>query len=159
MQILLFILPSAPRDPPMEVTAMATSPVSILIRWGRVPCINRNSNITGYTVRYSTGGGSTVSVSVSGTGYSERTYIATLLVPSTRYSIQVAAVTSTGVTGPFSTTVSETTSPPRSESVTMHVYTVVIWLTQDLHILTHRCSCFKWCYHSKPWFHTLGQYW
>ena len=96
---------------------MATSPVSILIRWGRVPCINRNSNITGYTVHYSTGGGSTVSVSVSGTGPSERTYTATLLVPSTSYSIQVAAVTSTGVTGPFSTTVNETTSPPQRESM------------------------------------------
>ena len=96
---------------------MATSPVSILIRWGRVPCINRNSNITGYIVRYSTYYGSTVSVSVSGTGQIERTYTATLLAPSTNYSIQVAAVTSTGVTGPFSSTVTEVTSPPRSESV------------------------------------------
>ena len=96
---------------------MVTSSVSIIIRWGRVPCINRNSIITGYTVHYSTGGGSTVSVSVSGTGQSERTYTATLLAPSTSYSIQVAAVTSTGVTGPFSTTVTETTPPPRSESV------------------------------------------
>ena len=58
-----------------------------------------------------------MSVSVSGTGQSEKTYTATPLVPSTSYSIQVAAVTSTGVTGPFSTTVTETTSPPRSESV------------------------------------------
>ena len=96
---------------------MATSPVSILIQWSRVPCINRNSNITGYTVRYSTSGGSTVNVSVSGTGQSERTYTATPLAPNTSYSIQVAAVTSTGVTGPFSITVSETTPPPRSESV------------------------------------------
>ena len=96
---------------------MATSPVSIISQWGRVPCINRNSNITGYTVRYSTDGGSTVSVSVSGTGQSERTYTATLLAPSTNYSIQVAAVTSTGATGPFSITVNETTPPPISESV------------------------------------------
>ena len=150
----------------MEVTAMATSPVSILIRWSRVPCINRNSNITGYTVRYSTGGGSPVSVSVFGTGQSERTYTATLLAPSTSYSIQVAAVTSTGVTGPFSTTVTETTPPPQSESVrycwlriSVHdskLITKCISLTEDLHILTHRCSCFTWCYHSKPWFHTIA---
>ena len=148
---------------------MATSPVSILIRWGRVPCIHHDSNITGYTVHYSTGGGSTVDVSVSGTGQSERTYTATLLAPATSYSIQVAAVTSTGVTGPFSTTVTETTSPPRSESVRycwlrmcMHcskLMTKCISLTEDLNFLTHRCSCFKWCYHSEPWFHTLGQYW
>ena len=115
---LLFSNPhAAPGDPPTDVTVMTTSPVSILIRWGRVPCINRNSNITGYTVHYSRGGGSTESVSVSGTGQSERTYTATRLVPSTSYSIQVAAVTSTGATGPFSSTVTETTSPPRSESV------------------------------------------
>ena len=110
---------------------MATNPVTIIIRWGPVPCIKRNSNIKGYTVRYSRGGGSTVSVSVSGTGQSERTYTATLLVRSTSYSIQVAAVTSTGVTGPFSTTVTETTSPPRSESVRY------IPLTEDL------CACDK----------------
>ena len=96
---------------------MATSPVSILIRWGRVPCVNRNSNITRYAVRYSTGYGSPMSVSVSGTDQNERTYTATLLAPSTSYFIQVAAVTSTGATGPFSITVNETTSPPRSESV------------------------------------------
>ena len=113
---LNFFQPPAPGDPPTEVTATTTSPVSILIRWNRVPCIDRNSNITGYTVRYSTGRGSTVNVSVSGTDQSERTYTATPLAPSTSYSIQVAAVTSTGVTGPFSTTVTETT-PPQSESV------------------------------------------
>ena len=108
---------SAPGDSPIEITAIATSPVSVIIQWGRVPCINRNSDITGYIVRYSRGGGSTESVFVSGTDQSERTYTATLLAPSTSYSIQVAAVTSTGVTGPFSTTITETTSPPISESV------------------------------------------
>ena len=110
---------------------MATSPVGILIRWGRVPCINRNSNITGYIVRYSRGGGSTVSVSVSGTDQSERTYTATPLEFNTNYSIQVAAVTSTGAIGPFSTTITGTTSPPRSESVRY------IPLTEDL------CACGK----------------
>ena len=96
---------------------MAINPVSIVIQWGHVLCINRNSNITGYTVRYSTGDGSIVNVSVSGTGQSERTYTATPLVPFTSYSIQVEAVTSTGVTGPFSINVTETSPPPRSESV------------------------------------------
>ena len=99
----------------MDLTALATNPVSIIIQWGRVPCINRNSNITGYMVRYSTGGSSTVDVSVSGTGQSDRVYTATLLAPNTSYSIQVAAVTSTGVTGPFSATVTEKTLPPEGE--------------------------------------------
>ena len=97
---------------------MAINPVSILIRWGRVPCINRNSNITGYIVTVNRmSDGTAMNVSVSGTDLSERTYTATRLAPSTNYSIHVAAVTSTAVTGPFSTTVTETTSPPRSESV------------------------------------------
>ena len=105
---------------------MTTNPVTIIVQWGPVPCINRNSDITGYTVHYSTDDvmivyytrdGGSKNVFVSGTDQSERTYTATLLAPSTNYSIQVAAVTSTGVTGPFSTTVTETTSPPRSESV------------------------------------------
>ena len=96
---------------------MAINPFSILIRWGRVPCINRNSNITGYIIVNRMNNGTTMNVSVSGTDLSERTYTATLLAFNTSYSIQVAAVTSTGVTGPFSTTVTETTLPPRSESV------------------------------------------
>ena len=95
---------------------MATNPDSIIIRWGRVPCINRNSNITGYMVRYSTGGGSTVDASVSGTDQSDRTYTATLLAPNASYSIQVAAVTSTGAIGPFSTTISEEMLCPKSEA-------------------------------------------
>ena len=86
---------------------MATSPVSIIVRWERVPCINRNSNITGYIVRYSTGGGSTVNVSVFGTDQSDRICTVTLLAPSASYSIQVAAVTSSGTTGPFSATITE----------------------------------------------------
>ena len=96
---------------------MVINPVSILIRWGRVPCINRNSNITGYIVVNRMSDGTAMNVFVSGTDLSERTYTATLLAFNNRYSIHVAAVTSTGVTGPFSTTVTETTSPLRSESV------------------------------------------
>ena len=115
---LLFSNPhAAPDEPPTEVTATAINPVSILIRWGRVPCINRNSNITGYIVVNRMSDGTAMNVSVSGTDLSERTYTVTPLAFNTSYSIQVAAVTSTGVTGPFSTTVTETTSPPRSESV------------------------------------------
>ena len=100
----------------MEVTAFATNSDSINIRWGRVPCMNRNSNITGYMVRYSTGGGSTVDASVSGTEKSDRTYTATLQAPNGSYSIQVAAVTSAGAIGPFSTTITEKMLPPKSEA-------------------------------------------
>ena len=53
-------------------------------------------------MRYSTGGGSTVDVSVSGTGQSDRTYTASWLAPNASYSIQVAAVNSAGAIGPLS---------------------------------------------------------
>ena len=113
---LYYLQPSAPGDSPLEVRALATSPISITIRWGRVPCINRNSNITGYMVRYSKDGGRTVDVSVSGTGQSDRICTPTLLTPNTSYSIQVAGVSSTGAVGPFSTTITETTLPPECEA-------------------------------------------
>ena len=113
---LFFLQLSAPGDQPLEVTALATSPVSIIIRWARVPCIHRNSNITGYMVRYSKNGGSTVDVSVSGTGQSDRICTPTLLAPNASYSIQVAAVNDTGAIGPFSTTVTEKTLPPECEA-------------------------------------------
>ena len=111
---LFFFQHLAPDGSPMDVTTLATSPVSIIIRWDRVPCINRNSNITGYVVRYSENGGSTVDVTVSGTGQSDRIYTATRLAPNTSYSIQAAAVNSTGEIGPFSTTVTVKTLPPES---------------------------------------------
>ena len=143
---------------------MAISPVSILIRWGRVPCINRNSNITGYIVVNRTSDGTAMNVSVSGTDLSERTYTATPLAFNTSYFIEIAAVTNTGVTGSFSATVTETTSPPISESVIcVHVVydnlMMHLSVTEDLHLLTHRCSGFERCYHPKPWFCTLEQYW
>ena len=75
---------------------------SITVQWGRVSCIDRNSEITGYTVRYGqTGSTTTVMESVSGT--SDRMFTASGLIPLTDYSFEVAAVSSEGATGPFST--------------------------------------------------------
>ena len=163
---LFFFQHSAPDGSPMNVNALAISPVSIIIRWDRVPCINRNSDITGYIVRYSKDGGSTVDVSVSGTGQSDRTYTASWLAPNTSYSIQVAAVNSTGEIGPFSTTVTVKTLPPESKILqfcmvaSLHVkVNVPNEVTKNLHIFTYRCFCFEWCCHSKPWFCCFGQYW
>ena len=65
-------------------------------------CIDRNSEISGYTVRYGPVGGTAANDSVSGTNH--RAYTAVGLTPSTNYSIEVAAVNSDGV-GPFSSTI------------------------------------------------------
>ena len=76
---------------------------SITVQWGRVSCIDRNSEITGYTVRYGqTGSTTTVMESVSGTSDSDRMFTASGLIPRTNYTFEVAAVSSEG-TGPFST--------------------------------------------------------
>ena len=66
------------------------NPTTITVQWGPVNCVHRNGEITGYSVRYS-GGGSTQTMSVS-----ERETTIQDLMPSTTYSIEVAAVTSAG---------------------------------------------------------------
>ena len=77
---------------------------SITVQWGRVSCIDRNSEITGYTVQYGqTGSTTTVMESVSGTSDSDRMFTASGLIPRTSYTFEVAAVSSEGTTGPFST--------------------------------------------------------
>ena len=69
-------------------------------------------------MRYSKDGGSAEDVSVFGTGQSDRICTPTLLAPNTSYSIQVAAVTSSGTTGPFSAAIAEKTLPPEGEAHT-----------------------------------------
>ena len=62
--------------------------------------VSRNGDITGYSVQYGeVGSGSTQTMPVSGGSATEATISG--LMPSTTYSIQVAAETSAG-TGPYS---------------------------------------------------------
>ena len=69
---------------------------SITVEWGEVNCIDRNGDITGYSVRYGVqGSGSTQTRDVSG-GATRQTTILDLS-SSTTYSIQVAAVNSAGI--------------------------------------------------------------
>ena len=66
---------------------------SITVQWGAVDCIHHNGDITGYSVQYGAqGSGSTQTRDVSIT---EATISS--LMPSTTYSIQVAAVNSAGI--------------------------------------------------------------
>ena len=68
---------------------------SISVQWGPVDCIHRNGNITGYSVQYVVvGNGSPQTVNVPGGGTYETTI--TGLMPSTTYSIEVAAVNGAG---------------------------------------------------------------
>ena len=90
---------TAPSAAPSNVRATSTSS-SITVQWGMVPCIHRNGEITGYSVRYGEmGSESTQNVSVSGDDVTEITISG--LAPNTRYEVSVAAVNIEG-TGNFS---------------------------------------------------------
>ena len=70
--------------------------------WNGVECIERNTKITGFTVRYDPpSSDGTDEVSASGYGFSGGSVTLTRLSPSTSYSIEVAADSDKGC-GPFS---------------------------------------------------------
>ena len=89
----------------MALTDVTSS--TITVQWGEVPCIHQNGDITGYSVRYVVeGSGNTpLTMAVDGASVNETTIGD--LIPSTTYSIQVAAVNSEG-TGVYS-------SPPANQ--------------------------------------------
>ena len=95
-------IPPAPSAPPTSVSVSEVTTSSITVQWGPVDCIHRNGDITGYSVRY---GSETVSVSGDSSG---GMYVISGLMPSTTYSIEVAAETSVG-TGPYSTAINQLT--------------------------------------------------
>ena len=97
----MFLTLLVPSTVPQAVTATVTGPTIVFVSWKRVDCIDRNSEISGYTVRYGPVGGTAVNTSV----FTHQTYTADGLTPSTNYSIEVAAVNSDGGVGPFSSPV------------------------------------------------------
>ena len=87
----------APSAMPSSITNLDTTDTSITVQWGAVPCIDRNGNITNYSVRYGVEGNSENSITVLVTGTAlGGTYQITGLEPVTVYDIGVAAVTSAG---------------------------------------------------------------
>ena len=99
-------IPPAPSAPPTSVSVSALNSTAITVQWEAVPCIDRNGDITGYSVRY---GSETVSVSGDSSG---GMYVISGLMPSTTYSIQVAAETSAG-TGTYSAAINQLTDGKR----------------------------------------------
>ena len=91
----------------------SVNPSSITVQWDCVDCIDRNSEITGYTVRYQNGG-TTVMESVLGTSASDTVFTASGLIPRTSYTFEVAAVSNEG-TGPFSTDTTVETAVPEGK--------------------------------------------
>ena len=96
-------IPPAPSAAPTSVRISDGTSSNITVQWGAVDCIDRNGDITGYSVRYGVQGNrNTQYLNVSGGSITEATISS--LMPSTTYSIQVAAVNSAGI-GVYSGTV------------------------------------------------------
>ena len=87
---------SAPSAPPNSVSASGDTSSSITVQWGPVYCINRNGDITGYSVRYGVeGSGSTQTMNVSGGATGGATISG--LDSDTTYFIEVAGENSAGI--------------------------------------------------------------
>ena len=81
-------IPPAPSAPPTSVSVPDVTPSSITVQWGPVDCIDRNGDITGYTVRVRASGEAERTVSVD-ESVNETTV--TGLTPFTEYTVSVAA--------------------------------------------------------------------
>ena len=92
--------PPAPSAPPTSVSTSDVTSSSITVQWGPVDCIDRNGDITGYSVRYGVQGNvSPQTMNVSGGAATELNVSG--LNPASNYSIEVAAVNIAG-TGMYS---------------------------------------------------------
>ena len=101
----------APSGGPQSLRGVETTSTDVAIAWDAVNCIERNSIITGYVVRFTPPSISgNESVMVAGTGNAGGMVTIDGLTPSTQYSIQVAAVNSDGSAGVFSTALSVQTA-------------------------------------------------
>ena len=105
---ILMAFPPAPSATPTSVSVSEVTTSSITIQWGVVDCIHRNGNITGYSVRYKVEGSGNPQIKDDIGGGATQTIIHGLM-PSTTYSIEVAAVNS-AATGDYSHVIIEKTA-------------------------------------------------
>ena len=92
----IFSLSTVPSAPPAGLTAFNVAPTSFSVQWENVPCIQRNGDITGYSVRYGVlgnGGMETLTMVVPDVLMTNLTGLA----PDTSYLVQVAGVNGQGV--------------------------------------------------------------
>ena len=90
---------TVPTGAPDGVSEGPVTVNSITVQWGEVPCMDRNGEITVYTVEVTLSGMVVATENVN--DGSARRGTVSGLTPSTEYTVTVAAVNSAG-TGPFS---------------------------------------------------------
>ena len=98
---------TAPSAAPTTLHVSVANSTAITVQWEMVPCIHRNGDITGYSVRYTGGGSMPQNMSVSGDSSGGMVTISGLS-PATMYTVEVAAVNSAD-TGAYSSPVMVTT--------------------------------------------------
>ena len=91
---------TAPTEPPRDVTPSTTSR-SVSVSWSTIECIERNGEITDYTVVFQEVGGMMITGTINAMA---RTFTANGLTPYTNYTFRVAGVNSID-TGPFTSTI------------------------------------------------------
>ena len=93
---VLFPLSPVPSAPPAGLTVFDVPPASFSVQWENVPCIQRNGDITGYSVRYGVlGNGGMETPTMVGSDILMTNLMG--LVPDTSYLVQVAGVNGQGV--------------------------------------------------------------
>ena len=104
---VLFLLITAPSEPPSQLSATNTTQTTISFRWSKPCCGQRNGKIMGYSYRLrNLTGGMVAQNMITSTALSIKN-----LTPLTKYSFSVAAKTVEGV-GPFSENVIVSTTSP-----------------------------------------------
>ena len=105
LMVVVVVTNVAPSGSPSSIMFSSTTLTSISVQWGEVPCEDRNGEITGSIVEYSS-----TSPSHSGTqtvsGADTRTAVLGGLLPSTTYTFTVraqGAPTTASVSGRHST--------------------------------------------------------
>ncbi|CAI8031727.1 Receptor-type tyrosine-protein phosphatase F, partial [Geodia barretti] len=106
---------AAPSGSPASITVGTLTANSVTLQWGEVACLERNGEITGYTVTAANSDG--VVKGTSSVNVDARQATISGLTPSTQYTVSVAAVNGAG-TGPVTALPVETEGPPPPTGVT-----------------------------------------
>ena len=78
----------APSSGPTSLRAMSVTSTSITIAWDNIPCMDRNTNITGYSVNYFAEVNDFLTMKVE--FVMETLYMATGLLPRIKYNFTVS---------------------------------------------------------------------